>query len=48
MNCGFSTEAKSMEELLPKIVHHASETHGIKEISSELRQKVMDAIKISH
>lgn len=48
MNCGFSTEAKTMEELMPKIVEHANQAHGMKEISPELKQKVTDAIKMTH
>ena len=48
MNCGFSTEAKSMDELMPKIVDHAKTAHGMKEISEDLKQKVTDAIKMKH
>lgn len=48
MNCGFSVEAKSTEELMPKIVEHAKEAHGINEITPDLKQKVTDAIKMTH
>lgn len=46
MNCGFSTEAKSMDDLMPKITEHAKTAHGMKEISADLKQKVTDAIKM--
>ncbi len=48
MNCGFSTEARSTDELMPKIVEHARNAHGMKEISADLKQKVTDAIKMKH
>lgn len=46
MECDFSTEASSMDELMPKIVEHAGSAHGMKEISADLKQKVTDAIKM--
>lgn len=48
MNCGYSVEGKSMDELFPKITEHAKKAHGMKEISADLKQKVTDAIKMTH
>lgn len=48
MNCGFSAEANSTEDLMPKIVEHAKNAHGINEITPDLKQKVTDAIKMTH
>jgi predicted small metal-binding protein len=47
MECGFKTEAKSKEELMPKIVEHAKTAHNITEITPELQKKVEGAIKKS-
>jgi predicted small metal-binding protein len=47
MQCGFETKAKTMEELMQKIVEHAQKEHGMKEIPPELQEKVKNAIKKS-
>lgn len=47
MNCGFTTSAKTTEELMPKIVDHAKNVHNIEEISPDLKKKVESAIKKS-
>ncbi len=47
MNCGFSTDAGTKEELMPKIVEHAKTAHNINEITPELSEKVNKAIKKS-
>jgi predicted small metal-binding protein len=40
--CPFTAEAATEEELLKKAAAHASEAHGIKEITPELAAKVKD------
>ena len=47
MACGFKTEAKSKEELMPKIVEHAKTAHNITEITPDLEKKVEGVIKKS-
>jgi predicted small metal-binding protein len=43
--CDFKAEAATEEELLKKAAAHASEAHGIKEITPELANKVKAAIE---
>ena len=43
--CPFTAEAATEEELLKKAAAHASEAHGIKEITPELASKVKSAIE---
>ena len=45
MACGFTTEASSRQELMPKIAKHAKEAHGITNIPEDLMKKVNAAIK---
>ncbi len=45
MNCGFKTEAKTKEELLPKIAAHAKEKHNMDTIPHDVMEKVNAAIK---
>ncbi|WP_010917500.1 DUF1059 domain-containing protein [Thermoplasma volcanium] len=45
MNCGFEASAKSIDELMPKIVEHAKTAHNITEINEDLKNKVTSAIK---
>jgi len=45
MQCGFSAEAKSQDELMQKIAQHAKEAHNMTEIPPETLQKVKGAIK---
>jgi predicted small metal-binding protein len=43
--CDFKAEAATEEELLKKAAAHASEAHGIREITPELATKVKAAIE---
>ena len=43
--CDFKAEAATEEELLNKAAAHASEAHGIKEITPELATKVKAVIE---
>lgn len=45
MACDFEVTAKTEEELVKKIVEHASEVHNIKTMSPEMTEKVKKAIK---
>ncbi len=45
LDCGFSTEAPTKEELMPLIAEHAKSKHGMAEISPDVMQKVNGAIK---
>jgi predicted small metal-binding protein len=44
-DCGFEASAATEEELLKKVTAHAAETHGVKEVTSELAAKVKAAIQ---
>ena len=43
--CAFKVTAPTEEELVAKVVAHARESHGVKEITPELAAKVKSAIK---
>ena len=43
--CPFTTKAATEEELLKKVMAHASEVHGITELTPELAAKVQSAIR---
>lgn len=43
--CGFTATAPTEEELVEKAARHARESHGVKEITPELAEKVKAAIK---
>lgn len=43
--CDFTATAASEEELVKKVVAHAAEHHGVKEVTPELADKVKAAIK---
>ena len=43
--CEFTATAATEEELLKKVVAHAAERHGVKEVTPELAEKVKAAIK---
>jgi predicted small metal-binding protein len=43
--CAFTATAATEEELLRKVVAHASETHGVTEVTPELAAKVKSAIQ---
>lgn len=45
MNCGFTTSAKTTEDLMSKIAAHAKDVHNITEIDPDLKKKVEGAIK---
>jgi predicted small metal-binding protein len=43
--CGWKGAAASEDELLQKVVVHASEAHGVKDVSPELAAQVKAAIR---
>jgi predicted small metal-binding protein len=43
--CPFTATAATEEELLKKVMSHASQAHGITELTPELAVKVKSAIK---
>ena len=45
VNCNWTTNADSEEELMKKIKEHANTVHGFKEIPQDLADKVKLAIK---
>lgn len=45
MDCDFEAMADSEEELMELVAEHAKRTHGIDEITPELKEKVEAAIK---
>ncbi|MGI9629167.1 MAG: DUF1059 domain-containing protein [Longimicrobiales bacterium] len=45
MDCDFVARADTQEELLEKVVTHAAEVHGIKEITPDLHAKVASVIR---
>ena len=47
MECSFKADAKSKEELMPKIVDHAKTAHKMEEIAPDMQKKVDGAIKKS-
>lgn len=44
LDCDFTAEAETIEELMPKIAEHGKQAHGMTEISDETMQKVKAAI----
>lgn len=47
MDCDFVAKADTQEELMQKVAKHANEVHGIKEITPELKQKVVRVVRES-
>ena len=43
--CGFTATAATEEELMKKVVAHASEAHGVTELTPELAARVKSAIR---
>ena len=43
--CGFTATAATEEELLKKVVAHASQDHGVTDVTPELTAKVKSAIR---
>ena len=43
--CAFTATAATEEELLKKVMAHASQDHGVTELTPELAAKVKSAIK---
>jgi predicted small metal-binding protein len=43
--CAFTASAATEEELLEKVVAHATHAHGVTEVTPELAAKVQAAIK---
>ncbi len=45
MDCQYEVTSKKAEDLIPQIVEHAKNQHGIEEINEDLKQKINGAIK---
>jgi len=45
MDCDFTAQAETMEELMQKCSEHAKSGHGIDQIPAELAEKVMAAVR---
>jgi predicted small metal-binding protein len=45
MDCDFTAQADTTEELMQKCSEHAKADHGISEIPPELAQKVLAAVR---
>ena len=45
MDCGFTAEAPTKGELMPKIAEHAMSAHGMETIPDDVMAKVNAAIK---
>lgn len=45
MKCGFEVKDESQDELMKMVALHASNTHNIKEIPSDMMEKVKKAVK---
>lgn len=43
--CQWKAEAATEEELMKKVVAHAAEAHGVREVSPDLAKKVKEAIQ---
>ncbi len=43
--CAFTADSPTEEELLKKVVAHAAEVHGVKEVTPELAAQVKAAIQ---
>jgi predicted small metal-binding protein len=43
--CSFTASAANEEELMKKVVAHATDAHGVTEVTPELAAKVQAAIK---
>lgn len=43
--CGFTAEAATEQELLEKVALHASQVHGIDEVTPDLLAKVRSAMR---
>ena len=43
--CGFAATAATEEELLKKVVAHASQDHGVTDVTPELAANVKSAIR---
>ncbi|GMU64545.1 MAG: hypothetical protein AMXMBFR36_08190 [Acidobacteriota bacterium] len=43
--CAFEATAETEEELMKKVVEHAAEEHGVKEVTPELAAQVKAAIR---
>ena len=44
-DCNWSVKSDNRDELMLKIVEHASHEHDIQEISSELKLKIASSVK---
>lgn len=43
--CAFTADAATEEELVQRVSAHASQEHGVKEVTPELAEKVKAAIR---
>ena len=43
--CAFRASARTEEELIQQVAQHAAQSHGIKEVTPELAEKVKSAIE---
>jgi predicted small metal-binding protein len=43
--CEFRASARTEEELIQQVAQHAAQSHGVKEVTPELAQKVKAAIE---
>ena len=45
MDCDFTAQAETVEELMHKCSAHAKSDHGVEQIPPELAEKVMAAVR---
>lgn len=45
VECGFTAEAPTKEELMPKIIEHAKTAHGMETVPNDIKAKISAAIK---
>jgi predicted small metal-binding protein len=46
LECDFTAEAPTKEELMPKIAEHAKVAHGMENITDDVKAKIDAAIKV--
>lgn len=46
IECEFTAEAPTKDELMPKIAEHAKTAHGMETISDDVKAKIDAAIKV--
>ena len=45
VDCGWSTTAETVEDVMKNVNEHALEAHGIKQISNEMADRIRGRIK---